>query len=82
MKNNRDATHYHKRAGAVVVLESTAHLAKVLIRASGDQFWVKLIDLTELVGGVIEESKSENKRSRKDRPNALPNTRNRVLRAA
>ncbi|MGD1211844.1 MAG: hypothetical protein ABR973_10875 [Candidatus Acidiferrales bacterium] len=82
MKNNQQATHNHKRAGAVVVLESTAELAKVLIPASGDEFWVRLTDLTLLVGGVIEKSKLANKRSGKNRPNASPNSQHRVARAA
>ena len=56
MKNNQ-ATHNHKRVGAVVVLESTAELAKVVIPESGDEFWVRLTDLTELVGGAVEKSK-------------------------
>ena len=64
MKNNRQATHNHKIAGAVVVLESTAQLAKVLIVARGAEFWVKLTDLTESVGGVIEKSKSGKKQGR------------------
>lgn len=80
MKNSRDATHNHKTAGAVVLLESTAQLAKVSVPARGDEFWVKLADLTELVDGVIEKSKPGEQRSRKDGPNASPNSR--VARAA
>ena len=82
MKNNREATHNHKRAGTVVVLESTGELAKVLIPGSEDEFWVKLTDLTDLVGGVIEKSKPGKKQSRKDRPNASPNSQYRIVRAA
>jgi hypothetical protein len=82
MKNNRQPTHNHKTAGAVVVLESTAQLAKVLILARGDEFWVKLTDLTESVGGVIEKSKPGKKQSRKDRPNASPNSQYHIVRAA
>jgi hypothetical protein len=63
MKNNNQPARYnHKSAGAVVLLESTAELAKVLIPGSGDEFWVKLTDLTQLAGGVIEESKPDNKK--------------------
>ncbi len=80
MKNNTQATHNHKRAGAVVVLESTAELAKVLT-PSGDEFWVKLTDMTPLVNGVIEESKPTKKQSGKNRPNASANTQYRVVRA-
>jgi hypothetical protein len=49
----KQATHNHKRAGEVVLLESTAELGKVLVLASGDEFWVKLTDLTQLGGGVM-----------------------------
>lgn len=55
MKAIQQATHNHKRAGAVVVLHSTEGLAKILIPTSGDEFWVKREDLTELVGGVVEK---------------------------
>lgn len=82
MKNNKQATHNHKRAGAVLVLESTAELAKVLVPASGDEFWVKVADLTLLVDGVIEKSKPSKKHVGKDRPNASPNSQYRVVRAA
>jgi hypothetical protein len=60
MKNLQQATHNHKRAGAVVVLQSTAELAKVLVPGSGDEFWVKLVDLTE-VSAVVEKSKPAKK---------------------
>ena len=82
MKNNQQATHNHKRAGAVVVLESTAELAKVLTPATGDEFWVKLSDLTELVGGAVEKTKPSKKHSGKSRPNASSNSQYRVVRAA
>lgn len=65
-----------------MVLESTAQLAKVLVPARGDEFWVKLADLTESVGGVIEKSKPGKQGSRKDRPNASANSRYRVARVA
>lgn len=48
MKNSNQATHNHKRAGAVIVLRSTAELAEVQIPSSGDHFWVKITDLTKL----------------------------------
>jgi len=83
MKNtNQPARYNHKSAGAVVLLESTAELAKVLIPGSGDEFWVKLTDLTQLAGGVIEESKPDNKKLGKSRANASPNSRYRVARVA
>ena len=65
-----------------MVLESTAQLAKVLVPARGDEFWVKLADLTLLVDGVIEKSKPGKKQAEKDRPNASPNSQYRVVRAA
>jgi hypothetical protein len=82
MKNSLPTTHNHKRAGAVVLLESTAVLAKVLIPESGDEFWVKLSDLTQVFGGVIEKSKPGKKQLGESRPNASPNSRYRVVRAA
>ena len=81
MKNNQQATHGHKLAGAVVLLESTAMLGKVL-NASGDEFWVKLTDLTDLASGVIEKNKASKKRPGNDRPSASPNSRYRVVRVA
>ena len=44
-----------------MLLESTAILGKVLT-ASGDEFWVKLTDLTDSVSGVIEKNKASKKR--------------------
>jgi hypothetical protein len=82
MKNNQQPTHDHKRAGLVVLLESTAVLGKVLVPASGDEFWVKLADLTDLAGGAIEKTKAGKKRPGHDRPIASPNSRYRVVRAA
>jgi len=81
-KNIRRATHNHKRAGAVVVLQSTAELAKVLVPTSGDEFWVKLADLTELAGGVVEKTKAGKKDVGKDSSGAAANTRYRVARVA
>jgi hypothetical protein len=83
MKNDiEQATHNHKRAGAVRLLESTNELAKVVVPSSGDEFWVKLTDLTQ-VGSVIEKSKPAKKQSAESRPNATtPKSRYRVVRAA
>jgi len=72
MKAIQQATHNHKRAGAVVVLDSTEGLAKVLIPISGDEFWVKREDLTELVGGAVEETKVSKKESRANRRSRTP----------
>jgi hypothetical protein len=82
MKNTQEATHNHKRAGAVVVLQTTAELAKVMVPASGDEFWVKLSDLVELTAGAAVASKPSKKQSRADRPNASANSRYRVVRVA
>ncbi len=82
MTNRQPATHNHKRVGAVVLLESTAVLGKVLNPASRDEFWVKLSDLTQLVGGVIDKSKPDKKQCGKTPPNASPNSQYRVVRAA
>lgn len=78
----KQATHNHKRAGDVVLLESTAELGRVLVLASGDEFWVKLTDLTQLGGGVIEKSKVGKKQLADNRPIASSNNRNHVVRAA
>jgi hypothetical protein len=50
MKKIHEATHNHKRVGAVTVLQSTAELAQVVTTPSGDIFWVKVAELTELAG--------------------------------
>lgn len=54
MKTIHEATHNHKRAGAVAVLQSTAELAQVTT-ISGEAFWVKLADLTELPANRMEK---------------------------
>jgi hypothetical protein len=78
---NQQTTHSHKRVGAVVWLESSALLAKVLVPASGDEFWAKLSDLTALVDGVIENRKPARKPLSTTRPNASPDSQYRVVRA-
>lgn len=82
MKNNQQATHNHKRAGAVVVLQSTAELAKVLVPGSGDEFWVKLVDLTVLAASEVEKPKSGKKAAGKNGSADKPNARYRVARVA
>ena len=52
MNKSNHATHNHKRAGAVVVLQSTAELAEVMVPSNGDHFWVKRADLTKLADGA------------------------------
>ena len=48
MKNKHEATHTHKRAGAVILLRSTVELTEVQVPSNGDRFWVKTADLTKL----------------------------------
>ncbi|MGD0964761.1 MAG: hypothetical protein ABSA57_12785 [Candidatus Acidiferrales bacterium] len=79
MAENRNATHRHKTHGPVVLLESTAQLAKVLVLEQGDEIWVKLADLTE--GAHVVTKKATRKPSAKDRPTASANSRYRIVRA-
>jgi hypothetical protein len=58
MKNNQQATHDHKKVGAVIVLESTGQLAKVVIPTTDQEFWVKLEDLTPLTDAVTDKRKT------------------------
>lgn len=39
-----------------MMLQSTAELARVVATISGDTFWVKVAELTELVGNRVEKS--------------------------
>lgn len=78
MSNTEQAMHYHKRAGAVVVLKSTAELARVRVLTSGDEFWVKLTDVVELAG-AMPEGKPRKKASRANRANASPTGARRPL---
>jgi len=82
MKNNQQATHDHKRAGTVVVLESTGELAKVLIPTTGDEFWVKLIDLTPLTDVVIDKQKLTRQLSGRNHLPPAANRHRRAVRAA
>ena len=41
-------THKHKRAGEVVVLRSTAELMEVKVSCTGEKFWAKRSDVTEI----------------------------------
>src|SRR5690348_8342997 len=59
MKNSNQATHNHKRVGAVIVLRSTAELAEVQIPSSSDHFWVRLTDLTELAETIASGRNSQ-----------------------
>jgi hypothetical protein len=75
VKNIEQATHNHKRAGAVLVLESAAKLARVRVLTSGDEFWVKLADLTELADAFADQSTPSKKEPRAKRVNAAPDER-------
>jgi hypothetical protein len=55
MTKIQQATHNHKRVGAVVVLQSTGELAQVVTPISGDTFWVKAAELTELASNRVEK---------------------------
>ncbi len=70
MNSTKQATHNHKRAGAVRVLQSTTDLAKIHVVASGEEFWVKLSDLAELSGGVVPEIRPRKKAPREQSGNA------------
>jgi hypothetical protein len=59
MENSDQATHNHKRMGAVIVLRSTAELAEVQIPSSSDHFWVRLTDLTELAETIASGRNSQ-----------------------
>lgn len=65
-----------------MLLESTAILAKVM-GPNGDEFWVKVTDLTQLVEGAVGKSQTGKKQlGKRNRPNASPNSQYRVVRAA
>src|ERR1700690_1251519 len=79
MAESRSATHRHKTHGPIVLLESTAQLAKVLVLDRGDEIWVKRVDLTE--GSHVVSKKCPRKSSSKDRPNSSANSRYRIVRS-
>ena len=78
MAELRTATHRHKTRGAVVLLESTALLARVHVVDQGDELWVKIADLTE--GSQPVSKKSTRKSSAKERPNSSANSKYRIVR--
>jgi hypothetical protein len=82
MMNIPQATHNHKRVGAVVLLESTTELAKVLVLTGEDEFWVRLTDLTPFGDNLIEKGRGTKSHQSKTRPNVSPNSHYRVVRAA
>ncbi len=79
MTETRTATHRHKTHGPVILLESTAQLAKVLVIEQGDEIWVKLADLT--TGAHAVTKKAPRKSSSKDRPTSSANSNYRIIRA-
>jgi hypothetical protein len=72
------ATHRHKTHGAVLLLETTAQLARVLVVDQGDEMWVKLADLSE--GAQPITKKRPRAPSAKDRPNSSANANYRIVR--
>jgi hypothetical protein len=79
MTDSRVATHRHKTHGPVILLESTAQLAKVLVLDQGDEIWVKLSDLTQ--GAHAVSKKAPRKASSKDRPTSSANSNYRIIRS-
>lgn len=79
MTDSRVPTHRHKTHGPVLLLESTAQLAKVLVLDQGDEIWVKLSDLTE--GAHAVTKKAPRKASSKDRPTSSANSSYRIIRS-
>lgn len=63
------------------MLESTSVLGKVL-KPSGDEFWVKLTDLTDVVGSAIEGGKPGKKRVGKDYSHADAKSLDRIVHTA
>jgi hypothetical protein len=82
MKSIPEATHRHKRLGAVAVLQSTSELAKIAMPVSGEEFWVKISDLSELNAEVPAKSKAAKKQSKADRANAAADNRYHAARVA
>jgi hypothetical protein len=78
--NQQQATHRHSRAGAVVLLESTNQLAKVLVLDEQDEIWVRLVDLAPFGDGAVQKTHG-NKGLIKDRPSASANSNYRIVRA-
>jgi hypothetical protein len=82
MKSIPDATHRHKRLGPVVVLHMSSELAKIVMPVSGDEFWVKISELSELTAEAPAKTKGTKKQSKADRANAAADDRYRAVRVA
>jgi hypothetical protein len=82
MKSIPDATHRHKRLGAVVVLQMTSELAKIVMPVSGDEFWVKVSELSELTADAPPKAKATKKQSKAERPEASADSRYGTARVA
>jgi hypothetical protein len=54
MPENRTTIHTHKTEGPVVIISSTAHLAKVLVVDRDDEIWVKRADLSEVATAILK----------------------------
>ena len=78
MSEHRSATHRHKTRGPVIIIESTAQLARVVAVEQGDEMWVKLSDLTE---GAQAVTKKRSQPKTKDRPSSSANSSYRIVRA-
>jgi hypothetical protein len=78
MSKNGNATHSHKTLGAVLLLESSAELAKVLVVDRDDEIWVKRSDLSEGAQAMLKEHGRES--SARDRLNNLANSNHRGVR--
>jgi hypothetical protein len=72
MSENGNVTHSHKKLGAVLLLESSAELAKVLVVDRDDEIWVKRSDLSEGAQAMLK--KHVRKSSARGRLNTLANS--------
>jgi hypothetical protein len=78
MSEKGNATHSHRTLGAVLLLESSAELAKVLVVDRDDEIWVKRSDLSEGAQAMLEKHVRES--SARGRLNASANGNHRGLR--
>jgi hypothetical protein len=79
MSETRNATHWHKTQGAVVLLESTAQLAKILIVDKGEVIWVKLAQLSE-GARKLPKKRARRDAKAKDRPISPADSNHRIAR--
>lgn len=55
MPANRTTIRSHKTEGPVVIISSTAQLAKVLVLDRNDEIWVKRADLSEVTTAILKK---------------------------